>query len=172
MKTSLVVAVARNRVIGRDNDLPWRLPEDLKFFKRVTMGKPMIMGRRTYESIGKPLPGRTNIVVTRNPAYEAQGVVVTTSLKKAVELAEEVARREGVEEATIIGGAEIFRESLGFADRIYLTEVHAEVEGDVLFPEYDRRHWRETFREDRKADEKHPFDYSFVTLEREYETQT
>ena len=166
MISSLVVAVAENRVIGRNNQLPWRIPEDLKFFKRATMGKPIIMGRRTYESIGKPLPGRTNIVVTRSADYEAEGVKVVNSLTKAMMLSKEVGEEQWVGEVAIIGGAEIFRESLDFADRIYLTEVHAEVEGDVYFPEYDKSAWEEVSRQDFKAEGDNPYDYSFVVLQR------
>lgn len=163
---SYVVAVASNGVIGRNNALPWRIPKDLKFFKQATMGKPVIMGRRTYDSIGKPLPGRANIVVTRNPDYQPEGVKVVHSLTQAVKLAESIGAADGVRECAIIGGAEIFREALPITDRIYLTEVHANVEGDVYFPEYDKSEWEEVSRENFEAEPPNPYDYSFVVLER------
>src|SRR5262245_8417642 len=126
---SLIVAMAENGVIGRDNALPWRLPEDLRRFKTITMGKPVIMGRKTFESIGKPLPGRTNIVLTRDKSWSADGVSVVHSFDEAMARAGEVA------EVAVIGGAELFRMALARADRIYLTLVHAEVAGDVVFPQ-------------------------------------
>ena len=137
MIRSLVVAMARNRVIGRDNQLPWRLPADLAYFKRVTMGHPIIMGRRTYESIGRPLPGRLNIVVSRNPQFRAPGCTVVPSLDDAWRAAGEA------DEVCVIGGTSIFAEALPAADRIHLTEVEAEVPGDTWFPEFDRGEWTE-----------------------------
>lgn len=166
MKMSLLWAMSNNRVIGRNNALPWHLPEDLKYFKRVTMGKPMIMGRKTYESIGKPLPGRTNIVISRNPHYTAQGVETVTSLDEAMALSELIGKRDGVDEAIVIGGAEIFLLSLPLADRLYLTEVHAHIEGDTWFPEFDHSQWQEVTRENFMADESNPYDYSFLVLDR------
>jgi len=160
---ALIVAVAENGVIGRKNALPWRLPEDMRYFKRVTMGKPIIMGRKTFESIGKPLPGRTNIVITRNPAFQTEGVNVVSSLAAALELATHIAQRDGAEEAVVIGGAEIYQVALPQADRLYLTEVHAVVEGDAVLPEIDWSQWREVGRERHAAQ---PFDYSFVRYER------
>jgi dihydrofolate reductase len=138
MKRSLVVAVARNGVIGRDNALPWRLPADLAHFKRVTLGHPIVMGRRTYESIGKPLPGRKNIVVTHDPAYRAPGCTVVHSLDEAWRAA------GGADEVCVIGGTTLFEETLPLADVIHLTEVQAEVEGDTWFPPFDRGEWHET----------------------------
>ncbi len=164
---SLVVAVAENGVIGRDNGLPWRLPGDLQYFKRITMGKPLIMGRKTFESIGRPLPGRTNIVVTRDPAWTAEGVVVANSLPRAVDLAQEVAATGGAGEVMVIGGAEIYAAALPRADRIYLTEVHAAVDGDARLPRLDRAEWREVSRERRVAAAGDQFDYSFVVFERQ-----
>lgn len=168
MLYSFVVAIARNGVIGRNNALPWHIPEDMKFFKEKTMGKPMVMGRRTWDSIGRPLPGRSNIVVTTQKQWPtpAPGVEVVHSLEEACALCERIAAETGVSESTIIGGAVIFREALPFTGRIYLTEVHAEVEGDVYFPDYDRSEWQETWREDRKAAGDNPYDYSFVILDR------
>tara|TARA_R110000772_G_scaffold216990_1_gene327412 strand:+ start:118 stop:633 length:516 start_codon:yes stop_codon:yes gene_type:complete len=166
IKLSLIVAMAQNRVIGINNNLPWHLSEDLKYFKRVTMGKAIIMGRKTYESIGKPLPGRTNIVVTRNQDYTADGVKVVHSLDEAIQLSENIALIDGSEEAMLIGGAELYQQALSKAHRLYLTEVHAEVQGDAYFPDFDRNEWQETGREDFHAVDPNPYDYSFIVLER------
>ena len=163
---SLIVAVAENGVIGRNNALPWHLPEDLKYFKRVTLGKPIVMGRKTYESIGKPLPGRTNIVISRNPAYAADGVRVVGSLDEALSLAEDIALIDGVDELMVIGGAAIYAEALPRAERLYLTRVHAEVAGDAHLPELDLAAWRERSREQHAASETNPYDYSFIVYER------
>ena len=161
MRRSLVVAVARNGVIGRGNQLPWRLPDDLAYFKRVTMGRPVIMGRRTYESIGKPLPGRTNIVVTRDRGFRvAPGCVVAHSLQEAWEAA------EGAEEACVIGGTSLFEETLPTADVIHLTEVDADVEGDTYFPPFDRGEWTESEVSRHPADERHAYPFRIVRLER------
>jgi dihydrofolate reductase len=166
MKVSLIVAAAQNRVIGRNNNLPWYLPNDLKYFKQATMGKPIIMGRKTYDSIGKPLPGRPNIIITRNSEFTAEGVIVARSLKDAIAQAEDLAFINGAEEVMIIGGAQIYAESLPSADRLYLTEVHADVEGDAYFPEYDANDWQEQGREDFTAIDPNPYDYSFVVYDR------
>jgi dihydrofolate reductase len=145
MELSLIVAVARNGVIGVDNRLPWRLPGDLKFFKRMTMGKPVIMGRRTWQSIGgKPLPGRPNIVLSSDPAFQAPGGQVVSSISAALTLAEEQTRTESVSESVVIGGSALFAATLPLAQRIYLTEVDAEPVGDVFFPAFDRTGWHET----------------------------
>ena len=159
MRVSLIAAMAENRVIGRDNQLPWRLSADLQHFKALTMGKPIIMGRKTYESIGRPLPGRTNIVITRDSAFQAEGCAVVHSIEQALAVA------RGFEEVMVIGGAELYRQMLDHADRLYLTLVRTEVEGDALFPEIGQQ-WREVERESCKADDKNQFDYDFVTLER------
>ncbi|MGM0632012.1 MAG: type 3 dihydrofolate reductase [Pseudomonadota bacterium] len=166
MRLALIWAMSRNRVIGRNNALPWYLPEDLKYFKRVTMGKPIIMGRRTWESIGRPLPGRTNIIVSRNTGFEAEGAKVVHTLDEAITMAENIAYINGGEEAVVMGGAEIYRQALPRADRLYLTQVHAEVEGDAFFPEFDIERWHELGREDFPASGPNPYDYSFVVLER------
>ncbi len=166
IQLAAIVAAAENGVIGRNNALPWHLSEDLKYFKRVTMGKPIVMGRKTFESIGKPLPGRTNIVITRNPVYQAEGVKVVPSLDEALLLASDIALIDGVEELLVIGGAEIYRESIPRADRLYLTEVHASVEGDAVLPEIDWTRWREVSRERHSAEAPNPYDYSFVVYER------
>ncbi|MEC9256584.1 MAG: dihydrofolate reductase [Pseudomonadota bacterium] len=161
----MIVAVAENGVIGRNNALPWYLPNDLKYFKQTTMGKPVIMGRKTYESIGKPLPGRTNIVITRQADYQPEGVKVVNSVEAARELAESVCQIDGQEEAMIRGGAEIYTLALPHTDRLYLTEVHADVEGDAFFPEYDKSLWQEVAREDFAAEGPNPYNYSFVVYE-------
>ncbi|MDO9174083.1 MAG: dihydrofolate reductase, partial [Actinomycetota bacterium] len=147
MKIALIAALAENRVIGRDNMLPWRLPNDLKYFKAVTLGKPVIMGRKTWESLGRPLPGRTNIVISRQAGYAAPGGRVVWSFAEALELAAQVARLDGVDECLVIGGAEIYALALPHCHRLYLTEVHAAVDGDAFFPEFDRAPWHETKRE-------------------------
>ncbi len=166
MKKALIVAMAQNRVIGRNNKLPWYLPNDLKYFKQVTMGKPIIMGRLTFESIGKPLPGRVNIVVTRNRDWQAEGVRVTHSLEDAYDLAASIADIDGRDEVMVIGGDQIYRAALPLANRLYLTEVHAQVDGDAYFPAFDRSDWQEVAREDFAASEPNPYAYSFVVLDR------
>ena len=166
MKLSMIVAAAQNRVIGRDNALPWYLPNDLKYFKQTTLGKPIIMGRKTYESIGKPLPGRTNIVITRQTDYLPEGVKVVHSVAEARDLAESVCLIDGQEEAMIMGGAEIYTLALPDADRLYLTEVHADVDGDAYFPEYDKTEWQEISREDFSAEGPNPYNYSFVVYDK------
>lgn len=166
MHLAIIVAHSSNRVIGIGNKLPWYLPEDLKYFKRITQGKPIIMGRKTFESIGRPLPGRANIVITRDQQWQAEGVRVVHGLDEAIELAGDIALIDGVEEALVIGGAEIYAQALPRVDRLYLTEVHTELEGDAWFPELDRAHWQEMLREDFPAQEPNPYDYSFVVLDR------
>jgi dihydrofolate reductase len=160
MILSLVVAMSENKVIGRDGDLPWRLPNDLKHFKQVTMGKPIIMGRKTWESLYvKPLPGRRNIVVTRNAGYEAEGAETSDSLESTLTLV------AGESEVMVIGGAELFATALDTATRLHLTEVHAEIEGDTYFPDFDRSLWRETSREAHDVESDTPA-YSFLLLEK------
>ena len=166
MKISLIAAVADNAVIGCQNRLPWHLPEDLQYFKRVTMGKPIVMGRKTWESIGRPLPGRTNIVITRRPDYAAEGARVVGSLEEAVSLAEDIALIDGTDELLVIGGAEIYKAALPLASRLYLTEVQADVPGDAYLPAVDWAQWREVSRESFAAGETNPYDYSFVVYER------
>ena len=163
---SVIVAAARNGVIGRNNALPWHLPEDLRYFKRVTMGKPIVMGRKTWESIGRPLPGRTNIVITRRPDYAAEGARVVSSLEEALSLAEDIALIDGTDELLVIGGAEIYKAALPLASRLYLTEVQADVPGDAYLPAVDWVQWREVSRESFAASETNPYDYSFVVYER------
>lgn len=158
-RISFVVAMDENGLIGRDNQLPWRLPNDLKHFKRLTLGHIVLMGRKTWESLGRPLPERENWVLTRDPAYQAPGARLFTSLEAAQAAA-------GERELMVIGGADLFRLALPQARCIHLTEVHARLEGDVHFPPLDRAKWTETWREDHPADERHACAYSFVTLER------
>jgi len=166
MRIALIVAMSRNRVIGRNNKLPWYLPEDLKYFKRVTVGKPIIMGRKTFESIGRPLPGRLNIVVTRNAEWSAEGVTAVTDLDQAFARAEAQATIDGVDEVMVIGGGHIYEAVLPRADRLYLTQVHAEVAGDAWFPVVDWDQWEEVSREDYSGNEKNPYDYSLVVFDR------
>ncbi|SMB98219.1 dihydrofolate reductase [Hymenobacter roseosalivarius DSM 11622] len=158
---ALVVAVAQNGIIGRDNQLIWHLPKDLKHFKNLTLGHPIIMGRRTFEAIGRPLPGRQNIVVTRQPEWKADGTETTYSVPEALELAQ-----THDENIFIIGGAEIYRQSLSAADTIYLTEIHHDFEGDATFPDLNHTEWREETRVRHEPDEKHAYPFSFVTLRR------
>jgi dihydrofolate reductase len=163
---TLVVAKAENGVIGRDGKLPWHISADLKFFKRMTLGKPVIMGRKTYESIGKPLPRRTNIIVTRDANWSAEGVTAVQDLASAFALAYEDAHRTGVDEIAVIGGAEIYRQTLAKADRIYLTEVHGVFEGDARLDLDLSAGWRETARERHAAETADGPEFSFVTLDR------
>ena len=153
MILSLVVAMAENRVIGRDGDLPWRLPEDLKHFKRVTMGAPVIMGRKTYASIGSALPGRANIVITRNRLFSSDDADVVYDVTVGLRKAQAIAEIDGSAEVFVIGGAEIYAQALAVAERIYLTEIDGEFSGDAFFPELDMTHWREVSRESRHAPE-------------------
>lgn len=150
--------MADNRVIGRGNALPWKISEDLKFFKKITMGKPILMGRKTYQSIGRPLPGRSNIVISRDPDFTADGIKTAPSLKAAID----VAKAENPDEIMIIGGAQIYALALPEADRIYLTEVHDNIDGDAWFPKFNRAEWRESAREDFMGNPA----FSFVTLDR------
>ena len=165
MRLSLIVALAQNGVIGRNNKLPWYLPEDLKYFKRVSMGKPLIMGRKTFESLGKPLPGRPHIITTRDKSYHYEGCHVVHTLEKARARAESLLLIDGGDEALIIGGAEIYALTLPDIDRMYMTEVHGEVDGDAFFPEYDKQAWKEVLREDFSAEKEGSYDYSFVVYE-------
>ena len=159
-RLELVAAVARNGVIGRGNALPWHLPEDLRYFKRLTLGQPILMGRRTWASIGRPLPGRQNLVLTRDAAFHAPGASLVHSL------AEALAAARPAPALRVIGGAEIYRLSLPEAARLYLTEIDAEVEGDTFFPAWRTGDWQEVAREAHPADATHAFGYAFVTLER------
>ncbi len=152
--------MAQNRVIGNANSLPWHLPADLQHFKAMTMGKPIVMGRKTWESLPGKLPGRTHIIVTANPDYIADDCVVVHSLEQALEAAGDAS------EAMIVGGASLYAQALASADRMYLTLVETEAQGDTMFPEYDQGQWREVERERHPSDDKNPFAYSFITLSR------
>ena len=160
MSLTIIVAVADDDVIGSGNQLPWRLPDDLKRFKQLSLGKPIVMGRKTFDSIGRPLPGRSNIVVTRDPAYRAEGCVVVHSIEAALQAAGDA------EEVMVIGGAEFYRQLLPRADRIYLTRIDAEFEGDAWFPQLDEAQCHEVAREEHAPDEKNPYAYAFLVLER------
>jgi dihydrofolate reductase len=157
---SIIVAMAENRVIGKDNSLPWHLPADLQHFKAMTIGKPIIMGRKTWESLPGKLPDRPHIIITANPDYSAEGCTVVSSLEQAIAAAGDVP------EVMIVGGAMLYAQALPIADHIYLTLVETQTEGDSLFPEYDQTQWRETARERHPSDDKNPFAYSFITLSR------
>jgi dihydrofolate reductase len=166
-RIALVVAVAENGVIGRDGQLPWRLPSDLRRFRKLTLGKPVVMGRKTYDSIGKPLDGRDNIVVTRRADLGLGGILVAHSVEQALALGRELADRRGVDEVMVIGGEEIFRTALTRADRIYLTLVHATPPGDVRFATPDPQTWRETAREPMPQAAVDQFPAEFMVLDRQ-----
>jgi dihydrofolate reductase len=168
-RIAFVVAVSKNGIIGRDGTLPWRLASDMRFFKTITMGKPLIMGRKTWESLPKrPLPGRDNIVISRQRSYSAPGAIVVADPEAALTKAEMIARRSGSDEIAVIGGGEIFSLMLSRADRIYLTEVDLEAEGDTHFPALDPLHWREIGRERFPKGEKDDAAFAIRTLERRY----
>lgn len=158
---TLVVAKNEKNVIGDDNQLIWHLPNDLKHFKEITTGHPIIMGRLTFESMGRALPNRTNIVITRNKNWKHEGVIVVHSLKSGIKKAYEFD-----DDIYIIGGGQIFRDSMELADAIELTEVYNDADGEILFPEIDSEIWEEISRQDFKKDEKNPFDYSFIRYEK------
>jgi dihydrofolate reductase len=158
-RISIISALAKNRVIGINNTLPWRLPEDLKYFKALTLGHHILMGRKTWESIGKPLPGRTTVIITRGNYPAPEGVKIAHSLQEAI------AACGTDEEIFFVGGAELYAQALPLADRLYLTEIQADVEGDAWFPEYDPAQWRESSR-DRRHDEASGLDYHFVVYGR------
>jgi dihydrofolate reductase len=169
MRTTFVVARARNGVIGRDGRLPWKLPSDLKLFRQLTLGRPVIMGRRTWESLGiRPLPGRHNLVITRQFDYEAEGALVVHSLAAALAAARKLAEQDGADEIAIIGGGQIFAEALAAdqVDRIYLSEVEIEADGDTVMPAYDRDRWRETARQVMPRGPRDEASFSLVTLDR------
>lgn len=166
MKLSLVVAVAENGVIGVQGTLPWKISADLKTFRRITMGKPLIMGRRTFQSLKGPLDGRDNIVLTTDPSFEADGISVVDSLADALTLARTLAATRGADEIMVIGGADVFRGTLPAADRIYWTDIHASPEGDVFFPAFDPGDWREVSREALPRSEKDTASATLRVLER------
>jgi dihydrofolate reductase len=160
MTLSLIAAISRNGVIGKDHKMPWHLPADLQFFKTTTMGKPMIMGRKTWESLGRILPGRRHIVVTRNKDYRAEGVEIVHSTDAALK------QTANAEEAVVIGGAHLYENMLPLTKRLYLTEIDAEFEGDTFFPTWNKKDWTLISRDTHQADESNPFPYQFVIYER------
>ncbi len=162
MTISIIVAVSENGVIGKDNQLIWRLPDDLKRFKNLTLGHPIIMGRKTFDSIGKALPGRTSIVITRNPDFFAENVFVAHNLADAVKKAKET----GADEAFVIGGGNIYDQALALSDKLYLTKVHANIEGDTFFELQDPEKWQEIERISHESDERHQFSFEFIDLTR------
>lgn len=174
MTISMIVAMSENRVIGADGDLPWHLPADLKYFKATTLGKPIIMGRKTFDSIGRPLPGRKNIVITRNGDWRHDGVEVAATIEGAIALASAVGETDDADhtdeageagEIMITGGAQVYTQAMGLVDRMYITEVAAVVKGDTYFPEFNTDDWAEVSRESHAATENQPA-YAFVVYER------
>jgi dihydrofolate reductase len=161
MIISLIVAASTNNVIGKNNQLPWHLPNDLKFFKNTTWGMPLIMGRKTFQSLNKPLPGRINIIITRQQDWHMEGIIVAHSLEEALEKA----KATNCKEVFIAGGGEIFNQSIALADKIYLTRVHATIEGNVFFPAIDKSKWKLIDNEDFEVDKTHTFAYSFQIWE-------
>ena len=164
MKIAMIAAVAENNAIGIDNKLPWYLPGDLRYFKAVTMGKPIIMGRKTFESLRKPLPGRTNIVMTRDESWQREGVRVVKSLDEAIALAENVAMVDGASELMVIGGEQIYRQAMPAAGRLYLTRVGQSFKGDAFFPELEEGQWEEVAREDHETED--GLNYCYQILDR------
>ena len=160
MRLSMIAAMADNRVIGKDNKMPWHLPADLQWFKKTTLGSPILMGRKTYDSIGRPLPGRLNIILSRNKGLKIEGCTVVNSLDDALNAA------KGADEVFITGGAYLYEKFLENAERLYLTLIDGKFEGDTFFPDYTEYQWEEIERIDNLADEKNPYPYSFITLER------
>jgi len=160
MIISIITAMDDNRLIGKENGLPWKVPADLQFFKKVTMSKPIIMGRKTFESIGRPLPGRRNIIITRDQSFKAEGCDVVFSLESAINAVSDI------DEAMVIGGANIYQQFMPKADRLYLTKISGEFEGDAWFPEINFSEWDLSEKEDHHADEKNETDYSFQVFER------
>jgi dihydrofolate reductase len=161
MKISLIVAMASNRAIGINNQLPWHLSADLKRFRQITMGSPILMGRKTYESIGRPLPGRTNVIISRDPAYKQEGCLVFNDIETAIESC-----CQKFQEIFVIGGSELYKSMLPRADTLYVTLINKEFSGDAFFPEIDARHWAEAAREDVDNDPDAGFSYSFIKYEK------
>lgn len=160
VQLSIIVATDQHGLIGKDNDLPWRLSADLRYFREITMGKPIIMGRLTHESIGRPLPGRKNIILTTDEGYQAEGCTVCQTIDQAI------SECDGAEEAMVMGGASLYEQFLARADKLYLTLVDAELEGDTWFPEWDKSQWHQLSRQDHSADEKNDYPYSFIVYRR------
>jgi len=162
MKISAIVACATNHIIGKDNDLPWSLPEDLKWFKKHTLNRHIVMGRKSFESLPKPLPKRVNIVITRDLNYYHSGAVIVHSIDEALQYA----HQQGEKEVFILGGGNIYEQTQAIWDRLYLTEVHGEPEGDTRFPEIDKSLYETTYTDHHRADDRHTYDYSFYILDR------
>ena len=167
MKISLICAMATNGVIGKNNGLPWYLPEDLRYFKATTMGHAIIMGRKTWESIGRPLPGRSNIVVTGNSTYQAEGAKVVSSVEEAINLAQALSEAKGSLETFVIGGAAVYAAAMPVAARFHLTRVHAEVDGDTVLTGFKEEEWYETSRKDYSGNKANPYDYSICVLNKQ-----
>jgi len=157
---SMIVAMAENRAIGKDNDLLWHLPDDFKHFKSVTMGKPILMGRKTYESIGKPLPGRENIVITRDDSYSADGTTLVNSIPEALEASKQY------DEVMVIGGASFYEQMLPMANRLYITVVYGTFDADVFFPDFNLDEWDVVEQTEHEADERHAYAFSFITYQK------
>lgn len=164
-KISIIVAIGNNRVIGIKNALPWKLPADMEHFRQLTVGKPVIMGQRTFESISKALPGRINIVLTLDKNFQAPGCIAAYSIEEALR----IAREKGAKEVMIGGGASVYKQFLPLANKIYLTLIEGDFEGDAFFPEFDRGNWQEIERVENEPDKNNPYRYSFITLERRHE---
>lgn len=162
MLISIIAAMANNRVIGKKNSLPWNLPADLEHFRQLTIGKPVIMGQKTFESIGKPLPGRTNIILTKDDNFRPENCIVVKSIKEAQKAAEGT----GAKEAMVCGGASIYAQFLPLADRMYLTLIENDFDGDIFFPEFNWSDWKELERKENLPDKENPYKYTFITLER------
>tara|TARA_B100000965_G_C19181365_1_gene578950 strand:+ start:73 stop:558 length:486 start_codon:yes stop_codon:yes gene_type:complete len=160
MRLSIIVAMDRNQLIGADGALPWRIPDDLKNFKKITMGRPILMGRKTHESIGRVLPGRENIVLTSNKDYIAEGCTIKNTLDQVYSYCDKE------EELFVMGGANLYSQTLIKAERLFITEINADLNGDTFFPKYNRNQWEEVKRKNFNADEENEFDYSFTILER------
>jgi dihydrofolate reductase len=162
----MIVAMADNNVIGKNNDMPWHLPADLAYFKKITLGKPLIMGRKTFESIGRPLPGRRNIVISRDKSYQAVGIDVVHSVEQALALVNGSVENNAVDEIMVIGGGAIYRHCLAQADRLYVTHIKANIEGDTQFPDYDDGTWLKVNSEVRLSDDKNLYPLDFCIYER------
>jgi dihydrofolate reductase len=160
VKLAIIVATDEQGLIGKDNDLPWKLSADLQYFRKVTMGKPIVMGRNTHESIGRALPGRQNIVVTKNNDFAAEGCTIVHSVAEALDVC------SNEDEVMVMGGASLYEQCLPHAERLYLTQVHASLEGDTWFPDWRKSDWHEISREDHYADDKNEYDYSFIVFDR------
>lgn len=163
---SMIVATADNNIIGKDNSMPWHLPADLAYFKKVTLGKPIIMGRKTFESIGRPLPGRRNIVISRDENYSAEGIDTVISVEQALSLVDGSDGNNAVVEIMVIGGGAIYKHCLPNADRLYVTHIKASIDGDTQFPSYDEENWQKTASELRECDDKNAYDLDFCVYER------